>query len=700
MEYSNLEDTSSQNTTDKNDQPTTDSGVLSDPATLTDVVKQAILVQSIEQLKTSRNHKKARLLKIKENEDLYHNKITEVSLRNPFNECFPYMAGFIDHLKSNIDDDSTLVFKHTAEADLKKAQKIQAFYDEVVKSIKPNDSWDLKHRYAKTNAIFSGVAIYKYFAQSSPEYQSNLEVISHYDFHNEPRGGGQIENHLFCGQDNIFRNSEELKKNTQYEAAQVEKLTSSYTSHSWKDNDDYDAIRNNRYEALDQQPQTNNYVGQSVIKLVEWYTTYKGKRYYILFNERASIYLRCVELTQLFPENEWPYVCWHTNEDPDVFWSKAPADDPKAIALLINKFLNQELYNRQKENEGRELFDPDMVPNVAALTNSRPDAKIPIDTKNGTRALSSAVFKLPSGAMGGTLPLLTWLEQFTGKQIGYTSSSAGQSENDKKVGVYQGEIEQIDKLINIKNKSFRDALSKIGAKFKCGLDYHMTTEVSVQIMGGKGVEWQKLTPEDLKTERPLNIQPIGGTSELKLKEIEKNKKIALLQSGQIQTVNPQWKDRQLLLLLGFTTEDLRDAFSPDSFAEKELMSEAAMAEKDIVEGKNPPLNKGASTSFMQHIVDFATNTDNLDIDVYNKLMEYAMAHKDIVINNMNRDVKKMLADRAKARLSTGLPTSIGGDTMNTNGNRNISTITPQIPESGQSGVSGISGEGVSSLVGG
>ena len=650
-----------------------DQDVLPENIPTTGVTKEVadkITDVAILQLSTSRLNKRARLAQIKENEDLYHNIITEKSIRNPFNECFPYMAGFVDHLKAKIDDDSNLAYTKSSEADYKKTLKVQAFYDDTSKSLKPNDCWDLKHRHAKTNAIFSGVAIYKYFTSGGP-YKSYLEVISHYDFHCEPRGGAQIENHLFCGQDNIFKTEEDLKTNKNYNQKQVTALLLGYqtnSEYSTKDNADYDNIRNNRANALGQQPQTHNFVGQSVIKFIEWYITYKNVRYYLLFNEQTRTWIRCLPLTEMFPDGNYPYLCWHTNEDPDVFWSKAPCDDARSIAKIINTMLNQELYSRQKENYGRELYDAEMVPNLSYLTDPRPDGKIPIDTKAGQRRLSEAVYKLPTTPLGGTLNLITWLEQFTGKQIGYTSSSAGQSESDKKVGVFQGEIEQIEELINIKNKSYRFALSILGQKFLKGLILNMDDKVSVQILGGKGIEWDELTREDLVFEKTPNITPVGGTSELKLKEIEKAKKLNALTST--ASVSPIWKDRQLLLLSNFTEDDIKDAWSTDSFGEKELLSEAAQAEKDIVEGKQPKLNRGATVAFMQHILDFEKETDDLPIPTAEALIKYAEAHIDIVLENMNRSAKEMIAARAKNYLSTSVVNNNGTIPSNdTRGNK-------------------------------
>lgn len=619
---------------------------------------EKITTQALEQLRISRQYKRARMKQIQENEALYAG-VVEKSIRNPFNECFPFMAGFVDHLKSKIDDDSNLLYSYQAEADLKRTQKINAFYDMESKSIEANASWELKHRHAKFNAILSGVAIYHYYSESKPEYKSCLEVISHYDFHCEPRGGAILENHLFCGQDSIYKNQEDIINSDTYNQEQVKKLVADYQKNDYKQNNDPEDIRNNRARSLDQDPTTNNYVGQNVIKFVQWYTTYKGKRYYVLFNEDTRVWIRCCPIEDIFPDGLYPYVAWHTNEDGDLFWSKAPADDARTVARIINTMINQELYNRQKRNYGQRGYDAEMFPNVKALADWRPDGLVPVNTFGGLRPISAGVYEFKVGDLNGTLDLVTWLEQFTGKQIGYTASSAGQAEGDKKVGVFEGEVKQVEQLIGVKNKSFRNAISRLGLLFKQGLDHNLKKEVAIKLMGAKGIEWDVLRPEDLKTDKPVSIQPIGGTSEMQLKQINDNNKKNTLPL--LQTVNPQWKERQMLLLSNYTEDDVKDAFSTDTFAQKELMSEAAQAEQEIVEGKNPPLNRGADSNFMEHITNFATNTEDLDIETYKRLMDYAFAHTDIAVQNEARNIKDLIRQKKIEFLQRN----------------NLSTVTPQ-----------------------
>lgn len=644
-----------------------------------------ILAQSIEQLTTSRNFKKGRLAQITESENLYLG-IVEKQIRNPFNECYPFMAGFIDYYRARIEDDSMLTFGHQSESDLKKAMKIQGMWDRVSKSPAVHDSWPIKHRYAKHNALFSGVGIYKYFSENDPEYRSNLSVPSHYDFHCEPRGGGMLDNHLFCGEDNIFKNIQSLKDGVQYNGDKVQALIDAYKNNQYKDTWDLEGNRNSRFAALGQQPESHNFVGQDTVKLVDWYTTYNDKRYYILFNEQASVWVRCLELGELFPDELWPFLAWHTNEDPDVFWSKAPADDARPIARIINNFINQELYNRQKRNYGQRIYDVDMFPNVAALADWRPDGLVPAQRKSADQPLSAGIHEVKVGDLTGTLDLVTWLNNFSGQKLGNTSSTEGSAPASKQATVFMGEIEQTDKLIGIKNKSYYDCLSRLGLRFKQGLEHNLTTEEAIQIMGGRGVEWTTITPEDMVLERELLINPTGGASEAQLQRAKDAEKADIL--GKVTTVNPQWKDREMLRLKGYTADELREAFSGFTMAERELLSEAAMAEKEIVEGKDPALNQGANAAFMQHIIDFAVNTNNLSQEAFDKLLEYAEAHTEIALENMNRNVHELLLERSKQRLSTPPdPNAPPGNVM-LPGNGNVPR-TPGAPLEAPVGVPGI-----------
>lgn len=167
-----------------------------------------------------------------------------------------------------------------------------------------------------------------------------------------------MENHLFCGVENIFITREDLwagVKEGYYDEEQVMKLTDLNTPSEYKENQDVENTRNNRHRALGLDPQSNNYVGQDVFKFCQWYLKFKGIRWYCLFEEKTGTWIRVKPLQELFPivpqtgDALWPFVTWQTHEEARVFWSKAPCDDARPIGLTMNRLLNQELYNREKK---------------------------------------------------------------------------------------------------------------------------------------------------------------------------------------------------------------------------------------------------------------------------------------------------------------------------------------------------------------
>lgn len=620
---------------------------------------------AITQLRTSRDYKRARMQVIKGHEDLYMG-IVPKTLRNPFNDSYPFMSGFVDTLHSKIDDPPKLVYGHNDEADYKKAIKITAAFEREVKSPMPNAKWALKDRWAKRLATFSGRGIHKYYAESDPHYKSNFEVIDHYDFHCEPGGGGHLENHLFCGEENIFRTKEDLvdgAKAEYYDAEQVARIATHTNANEYKENSQEQQEKDNRHRALGLDRETNNYVGQDIFRLFEWYLTYKGIRWQLTFDETSSLWLRVKPLREVFKphdslngESMYPYPTWATHEDPKVFWSKAPCDDASPIAKQINRFLNQESYAREKKLYGQRGYDPERIMDLEALANSRPDALIPVDTKGGTKSIASALYEFQSGEVKGTLDLVQFLNSFSGEKSGISPSTQGTSEKGKQATVFFGELQQVADRLGVYNKSYRECWEELGLRFMDGLDDHLTTPMAIKLMGAEGVEWTELTRTDLKTNRELDISISGGQAEDQENELISRKKLDALKS--VATVNPRWKDEEALRAAGYTDEQIKRAFDPGPSASQELLSEAAQAIEDIVKGKKPKLNRGANAQFMQKILDFATDSD-LKREVFDTLIEYAEAHARIAAENEARNAAQLLND-ARMRATLQMQGKTGG----------------------------------------
>lgn len=654
-----------------------------EPPELTRQMADEITKKAIVQLRTSRNFKAPRMKQISESEDLYFGKAEKI-IDNPFNDCFPFMSGFVDTLLSKIDDAPIATFNHQAEADYVKAKRTSAFYRQESTSMLPHARWNRKDRWSKKLAIFSGVGIMKYYAESDPVYRSNLNAVDYYDFHCEPGGGGDLESHIFCGEESIFLNAysaEVLARGGYYDVENTQQLITKMGSNDYKQNEDIYGQRLNRHDRLGLDARSNNYVGEEMIKLCEWYLHHKGVRWYCLFDEMTGLWLRVKPLREIYSIVEpmddalWPYEVWHTHEEARVFWSKSPADDARPIANNINRILNQELYNREKSMKGQRAYDPQMFKDVQALKDWRIDGLVPVDTKNGTRQISQGIYEFKAGELSATVNLIEFLDSYGGQKTGVTPSSQGASEADKKVGIFYGELKQIEDRLGLTNKSYKEAWAGIALRFRVGLKDHMKTSTAIKMMGATGIEWDEISADDQNTLRDYEIVIEGGDdSMLQRKEEDKIKIDAL---SRTTTVNPIWKDRETLKAAGYDEETLKEAFSLADPGLKSLLAEAAQAEQDILEGKTPKINRGANAAFMQHIMDFAKDLSMPDKNKENilaiKLMKYARDHALIAAKNEARNAIQIINE---AKIKSGI--------MNMNNpNTQIPSQQQTQPESGQ-----------------
>lgn len=604
---------------------------------------------------------------IGESEDLYFG-IVKKQIRNPFNDSLPFMSGFVDGLMAKLDDLPEVEITPQDEADYNSARKYQALLDQQIASTLPNAKWAYKDRVVRKFALFSGVGIYCIYGESyEGQFKVTFDAKDYYDFHCEPGGGGDLEEHLFCGEEGVFKTREELLEGVAdsfYDESQVMKLLTMGETSDYKQNNDEYNVRLNRHRGLGLDPQTNNYVGQDLYKFCQWYLKYKGVRWYCLFEENTGTWIRVKPLRELFPivpqlgEALWPYVVWHTNEEGRVFWSKAPCDDARPIGVNLNRLFNQELYNREKKNNGQRAYDPEMYLDVEALQDNRPDGLIPYNSMGGQRKASDGIYTFDVGEISGTLDLVQFLDGYTSQKTGTTTQQQTNKPADQKVGIFFGEMKQIEERVSLYNKSFKEAWAGIAYRFVQAVDDHVTQAIAVQMMGSDGLEWGEFTPEDKKRNRDFGIKIKGGNDELQEQMAKNARKQAAL--NLIQTANPRWKDTQILKNAGYTDEEIKDAFSQVSPASKELISEAAKAVDDIARGRTPKPNQGANLAFVQKLIDEAMEIN--DAEIQGRIYDYVLEHAKIVAQNEARNAMSMLQEKQMANFNAGGAPTMGPST--------------------------------------
>lgn len=612
-----------------------------------------LLPIALKQLKASTDHKQGRMNQIREYELAYIGKV-QPKFRQQFNVPLPVFPGLVDTLQSDFDDPIQLTFQEQDAADYKKVKKINAAWQVETSSTRASAKWDLKLRWDRFLAILSGRGIQKYFASSDPEYKSNFEVVNYKFFHCEPHGGGHLENHLFCGQEKIQKTGEELEAFDIYDQGQVKKLIAG-ASTEFKQTLSFEHKRDfARFEALNLNTE-ENYVGQTVFSLVEWGLTYKGERYYLLFDPWTSTWLRCEKLKDIYSADLWPWTSWATHEDPEVFWSKCYCDDFIAISDAIGTLLNQELTNRQKQNLNAKAYDPNIFVDVAALDEAqyRPDALVEVNVPAG-KTINQGIFEFKTPELKGTIEMIGWLEQSLSRQTGVDQINAQQlSKAGKTATVAYATLQQASKRIGHKAKAYIECYAEIGMRFVQGLKDHMKQPLAIKLLGESGYEWDIITRIDLNTKRDMDVK-VKSTTELdKDNALGKDQRLNFLQTISanpilLQQFNAKWLGETAARDIGgYDDATIASAMDVQNYGDKEILSEASEAIQDLLSGKKPQLCYNANTAFMKKIVDFAINHKEVLGKKFDSFLDYADEHAMIASENMMRLKMKMQSGQAQ-----------------------------------------------------
>jgi|SRR5581483_9314295 len=614
-------------------------------------------------------------------EDQYFNKQAK-SLKQRYNVPVPIVPGFVETLLSKVDDPPTLKFEQGEEADYKAAQKVNAFYQQESQS--EDHDWDMIDLDGKKQGILYGRTVDKFYAQSKPKYKSCLEVVDVYDFIADPIGGGDLEKHRFCQQDNIFKTKEDLKTGVEafgYDPKAVEKIINATSEDKLADNDNMYRSKQSRMMALGMDGITYNYAGQSLYKFIEAGTTWKGERYYVLFNYETGIAVKCVPLKEVFKSNLWWFTSWATHRDIFNFWSKAPVDDIVPLAEMVRVLVNQELDNRQKKNWGMRAYDPDVFPDPSQL-QWRPDGLVATKAKVSLQqTIQSGIYEFQTPELQGTINLVEYIDGVIGQKTGVTADTQGQSSEDK-VGIYYGNLKQVADRLGLYNKSYKKNWAAIGRRYVWGLFEHLRTPEAVRIIGEQGAEWDELKRMEINPDWNIKVQ--GGNAEMAEDEVKKKRLqeiMATLAPDELLILSPRWRAETKLRAAGVEEDDIRIAFDTQNEGNREILSEASQAIQEILDGKTPKLNRGANTAFVQKILDYAYDTD-LKPNEFESLIAYAQAHLPIAQENMARKAVQVMAQKGIP------PTRLGGSQPSAveqlYGGQNATEPAPNTPEGTQS----------------
>lgn len=620
---------------------------------------------AVRQLVTSSNFKRPRMDKIKKFEALYQGQVPR-KFRQLFSVPFPVFTSFVDTLQADFSDPITALFKEEDPSDYFKVKKLQALWDKQRKDLTPAGMWDYKVRVDKKNAIMSGRGIQKYYASSDPDYKSHFDAVDYNFFHNQPNGGGQLETHLFAGQENIEKTRAQLisaAKSGIYRKEGVKALLAASNSNDYENmySSDPDSPLA-KFTALGLNVLSNSYVGEPTYKLCEWVLTYRGKRWYVVFDPYTKINLRCEPLSDVYSGDYLPWSSWSTHEDQRVFWNVGYGDFFYPIADAVITFINQELTNREKRNFNARAYDESIFDDEQKLDEAqyRPDALVPGNTRNGTKKLSDGIYRFDTPELQGTIDLVSWVQEQAGNLGGAGHlQQGGAPKPGTKAFVQFQQQQQIEKRLSFKSLSYQECYQQIAVKFIEGAKDNISETEAIKVVGPQGYDhWDEITKIDLSLEKTPHIEIQSTTAQENANKMKTDKRVeVLMELKDSSNINSKMRD-EFLLRYGAAFDDMDIALLMDinSSVDKETQAKAAIALKELVEGKMPETNYSADLVYQNIIHDFMVN--HMNMLKKRKLLDHFLSYLEeiapIAKENMQRLAKQIKQEKAYDMLKKGV----------------------------------------------
>ena len=555
-------------------------------------------------------------------DELYYGKKRK-SLVTRANVHIPKMQGTIETLISKIDSSPFMEYDPMEEGDKKAAKYNNAF---LAKDRSDGD-WDLKDTLAKKEAALYGRTIFKKYSTSEDNFTDYLEVIDVLDFLIDPGAGGvtPMKNARHCGHDNIVKTKWDLGDSV-YDQKAVKRLAKKIQSDG--DVDTSDSAKQARRTALGLSDAT--YISADAIALVEWYTEFEGKRYYILVDKDFTEMVRVELLKDVTSLNEFPFATWAPFARINEFWTPGYGELVSEPNQIQNIVMSQILDNNTFRNYGMKAYDVDKIVNPNQLT-PRPMGKIAV-TGNPKDSIMDIQFPHLQNALETyKLVDLSW-----DKEIGVTNAAKGVP-NSKRMSAteFDGLLNQTSDRFFSANRTYSSALKRIAKLYYHGVQDNMTKKRAVRLLGATGYEWKKLKASELAMSE-FDVTIISGL------EQEQQKNVARDRFGEFvgryvgnMEVNQEFLRERDAINMGLTPAEVTRFMSPEMEGDWEILSEAA-SENEIMLTKDHKPNKGATAGHIQRHLDFLRMTEGLDDKIVDRITAHAQAEMPYVVPNESR----------------------------------------------------------------
>lgn len=613
------------------------------------------------QLQTSWNHKRPRLQSIRAYRAAYNNA-RQRQFRVRYSAPLPIFAGLIDTLMADLEDEIIIEYEAQDPADWRAAVKANAALEKESSSDMPNAQWQRKWRLFKQEMIFTGRGIFRQDASKEDGFKSYLNNVVFEDFHFEPRGGYNLENHLFCGQANIWMTKSELLQGAEeglYDKRQVKKLTE-YNDSDFKFRGMLEWDDEARFRPLGLSPDLNNWVGEPVYNMIMWEFEKDGVRFRELYEYLTGTWVQFEKLEDVASSGLYSWVSAATHEDEKNFASKGYADDLYPHSVAMNDVFNEYMENVRRRNSNARMYDKDMVINPQELQEAQVgrDALVRMDTKGGQRKIADAVIPIETPAISDNiLNIVAFLKSEAGSAIGVTPLQQGNMPTGTGTRAYaiMALIQQVQKRLSYQSQPMIQAAKEVGMRFFGGLKDYLTEPMSIHLLGENGYEWDLLKRIDLNVKRDFGISVTSRSQEDQKDQMSQSDSQKALQAvAQSPNINDRVRTEFALRDVGHYSEDkIAMLMDTSGDATKNSDSIASAAIQTMMLGKMPEVNYKADYWFLRRITDFVSGNrgDKRVKKNFQKFMQYIDMHTQIATQNMKQKAKDdFLAQKRSAAM--------------------------------------------------
>lgn len=597
-----------------------------------------IIAQALQEVEFARTYKQGKVQNWKTNENLYYSR-KGASLSSRANVDLGQMSSFVHTLLSKIDN--PLVFKFT------KRKEAQLNRVKLINSLRATDQakndWDIKDIVGKKQGVIYGRAIYSYHADSIEGlYQAHLDPVDVYDFLIDPSGGGiDLELAQYMGRYGVIKTKTELEEGMEsglYLKEPTQILIDGASNATEVPQEETN--KQNRTQDTNVNTTEKQISGSDKHKFWEWYTTWEGKRYYLLLQETGGTAVRVEELKDVFSSELWPFWSWAAFPDLTEFWTPSFCDYVREIFMAQAVSINQMLDNAEQINKPQKVVNVGAIENLAELKYRREGyikVKKDFDVDKALQTIRVPSISTPIDVFGV-------LEGIQEKASGVTAGAKGTSDEDK-VGIYEGNQANAADRFGFLNKSYSFGYKRFAKLYEWGVRDHLSKKIAVDILGPEGVEVKKVSRRDIfRKDEEFGLMVESSNAELALSETEKRTQLTFLSNQALSPIqNPQKAYELMATIAGFDADTIRELQDTGDFGDAKLMSEAERDIEMLLDGDKVQPNLAANTAYKQKFVDYMRDhQEDITQEEFVLLADYVLKLDDVIAKNMVQDANRIL----------------------------------------------------------